>query len=381
MGEGEETMRELAAALESGSSVKDIKGIAYRNDENKIVINPRRERIKDLDILPFPAYHKIPIENYISSRQPHGAGRGRSMPIIGTRGCPFSCTFCTAANMWETKWITRNPSKVVDEIEYHIKKYNVNDFHFEDLSSIIKKDWIMQFSEEIMKRNIKISWQLPVGIRSEKFDKEVAQTISKAGCTNITFAPESGSLEILQWADKRVDLNNMYEAAGYSVKAGIKVCGFIIIGFPNETTKDVKATFQVLRKLARVGFHEVSITTFCPLPGSEVFCKLLNDKEIELTDEFYENLIYMSDLIKVKSWNVNFTDEQLARLRIKGYANFFLTAYLFRPWRFVKSLINIILNKQDNKLEKVVYDIICRKKIQFKNMLGINKKEKVGVGI
>ena len=378
LGEGEETMRELVAALESGSSVKGIKGIAYRNNGNGIVINPKRERRKDLDSLPYPAYHKIPLETYIQIRQPHGAGRGRSLPIIGTRGCPFSCTFCTAPKVWSKDWITRDPSRVVDEIQYHMEKYKADDFQFEDLTAITDKDWIMRFSEELMRRNIKISWQLPCGTRTETFDEEVARTISKAGCTNITFAPESGSVDSLRWVQKKLDLNNVYKAARYSVKAGITVCGFVVIGFPNETKEDIKNTFKMLRKLAWIGFNEVSITTFTAIPGSEIFYELLKEKKVELNDEFYVGLLCMSDLMAVTSWNSNFTDKQLARLRVRAYMNFFFFAYLFRPWRFFKSFKNVILKRQENKLEKVVYDMLCKWNTHLKSILGMHKNRKDG---
>ena len=165
-------------------------------------------------------------------------------------------------------------------------------------------------------------------------------------------------------------MNNVYKAARYSVKAGITVCGFVVIGFPSETKEDIKKTFKMLRKLAWIGFHEVSITTFTLIPGSEIFYELLKEKKVKLTDEFYVGLLCMSDLMAVTSWNINFTDKQLARLRVRAYMNFFFFAYLFRPWRFFKSFKNVILKRQENKLEKVVYDMLCKWRTNLKSILG-----------
>ena len=99
---------------------------------------------------------------------------------------------------------------------------------------------------------------------------------------------------------------------------------------------------------------------------------------MKLTDEFYVGLLCMSDLMAVTSWNINFTDKQLARLRVRAYMNFFFFAYLFRPWRFFKSFKNVILKRQENKLEKVVYDMLCKWRTNLKSILGMHKNRKDG---
>ena len=118
-----------------------------------------------------------------------------TVPILATRGCPYQCTYCSAPNMWLPRWIPRDPIKVVDEIEYYSKNFSAKNFPFQDLTAIIKKEWIKAFCEEIIKRNLNITWQLPTGTRSEAIDDEIASLLKKSGMTSMAYAPESGSEE------------------------------------------------------------------------------------------------------------------------------------------------------------------------------------------
>ena len=121
------------------------------------------------------------------------------MPILATRGCPYQCTFCSSPTMWTTRYIMRNPKDIVDEIEWLVKKYDANDFEFFDLTAIIKKSWMLAFCKELRERKIgNITWQLPVGTRSEALDKETLQAIYDSGCAYICYAPESGSEKSLR---------------------------------------------------------------------------------------------------------------------------------------------------------------------------------------
>jgi radical SAM superfamily enzyme YgiQ (UPF0313 family) len=192
-GEGEVTTVELLEQLETGRPLDDIDGLAFRKN-GEIVENEKSELINNLDTLPLPAWDLLPFENYIQAKSPQGAWRSHFLPILPTRGCAFTCKFCTAPKMWKSIWRTRSPENVVAEMEHFQNTLDVTDFHFEDLPSVSNKSWIVRFCDEIDRRVLKVSWQLPNGTCSESINRNIIKRIKGSGCTNITFAPESGGI-------------------------------------------------------------------------------------------------------------------------------------------------------------------------------------------
>src|SRR5258708_7530153 len=192
MGEGEETMVALADALQHGQKPEALEGVAFRATDGKIVINPRRKRIASIDDIPLPAWHLFNLESYIAHNQPHGAARGRFIPMLATRGCRFQCPFCTSPQMWTTKWVARKPQLVVDEMEQYIRQYGIADFQFEDLTAIVRRDWILEFCYEIIKRGLKLTFQLQSGKRSEAVAVQEVTALKRARCHHVAVAPEWG---------------------------------------------------------------------------------------------------------------------------------------------------------------------------------------------
>ena len=129
------------------------------------------DRTRDVDSIPAPAWDLMPMENYLSRGLNYHIQRGRTIPMLATRGCPYRCTFCSNPAMWGNFWGPRDPAKVVDEIEDYINRYQASNFIFSDLTAVIKKSAIIGFCEEIKKRNLDITWQLPT-TRTESLDKD-----------------------------------------------------------------------------------------------------------------------------------------------------------------------------------------------------------------
>ena len=99
-----------------------------------------RTRVNELATLPWPAWHLVPLEAYFSRGMYQGVNRGRSMPILATRGCPFRCTFCSSPEMWTTRYVVRPVEELVDEIESYVKTHEISNVDFEDLTAFIKRD-------------------------------------------------------------------------------------------------------------------------------------------------------------------------------------------------------------------------------------------------
>jgi len=378
LGEGEQTMLELLTRVPSGRDVSDLDGLAFRQN-GKTVINQKTQLIDDLDQLPFPAYEALPISNYIEARSPHGASRGRWLPLIATRGCPYTCTFCTAEKMWLPKWRHRTVENVVDEMEHWYKTLRITDFHFEDLTIVLNKEWAIRFCDEIIRRDLRISWQMPNGTRSESVDDEVIDRLQASGCTNITFAPESGSLRTLKRVKKELDLENIVSASKRAINKGMVVCAFFVIGFPHETIDDIRESFRFMRRLAKVGVNEISITTFTALPGARLFDELIDSGKIELNDEFFRELLYMSDLSWAPSWIEGISDKRIARLRRWGYIQFFALSYMYRPLRLLKTFWNVLRGVEETKLERVAHEKLSSGRKIFARLLKRETRAAKGV--
>ncbi len=339
-GEGEETIVELAKALSSNSpDLSSVNGIRYRKN-GQIFVNERRNRILNVDDIPLPAWHLFNINIYKENQFESGfriEDAQAIMPMLATRGCPYSCTFCTSPNMWTTRYVTRNPKLVVDELEYNIKTYGVTNFPFQDLTAIIQKKWIVEFCEEIIKRDLKISWQLPSGTRSEVIDEEVAELLYKSGMKEMGYAPESGSDEIRKHIKKKVKAESLYASVRAAVKHKLKVQVFFIVGFPNETRKDVWKTIKMVSKMAWLGVQDVGMNHYMPLPGTEQL-----EKEFEpgwakkLGDSFYMIPLFGHSL-KMENWrraNKNFSSFELSLYVMFGFAMFYSVSFLRHPGKF-----------------------------------------------
>jgi radical SAM superfamily enzyme YgiQ (UPF0313 family) len=359
LGEGEETIAELLERLQSGVSVADVAGIAYRSGGG-VVTNPRRGRIRHIDEIPAPAWHLFDVEAYMKHNQPHGASRGRFMPMLATRGCPYECAFCTSPNMWTQRWIARDPVLLVNEMESYIARYQASDFQFEDLTAIVRKDWVQAFCQEILKRGLAISWQLPSGTRSEAIDVETCRLMKAAGCHEFAYAPESGSTRTLKVIKKRVKLEKLYESARAAMDSGINVGCFFILGFPHETWSEFFQTYKAIAKCALYGFSTVNVNAFSPQPNTELYRDLVAEGAIRLDDEYFWNLFTFQDLLgKKRSYNRRFSDRTLTAAILLGYVIFFSLSFLRRPWRVVTTIGDMFRDQSSSKLGRYLRSLLA----------------------
>ncbi len=369
-GEGEFSMLEFTHNLFTNKSVQDIPGISFiNNKENKFIDNGPSKRIQHIDKLPRPAWHLLKPENYFTDFFTIGLAKGklRNMPILATRGCPYQCTFCSSPTMWTTRYIMRDPKEIVDEIEWLIKEYKANDFEFFDLTAIIKKDWILDFCNELKKRNINnITWQLPIGTRSEVLDEETLKALYESGCAFICYAPESGSEKSLNMIKKRVKLDRLVKSIKSAVKVGHTVKLNFILGFPHETLLDcLKSVFFGVYCSLRFGVSDVIYSMFSPYPGSELFEKLKKEKKINVDDDYFKKLMVYMDFTQSQSYCENVSSKMLIFLRFIGFALSYLAIYLSRPIRIYRFLKNFFRKDffPNNLFEQRIYDFYIRLKL------------------
>ncbi|MBM3251894.1 MAG: hypothetical protein FJZ11_03835 [Candidatus Omnitrophica bacterium] len=250
-------------------------------------------------------------------------------------------------------------------MEDYIKKYDVVNFNFQDLTAFVDKHWTLQLAQEILSRNLNISWQLPSGIRIEYFDNEVVLAVYKSGCRNMAFAPESASPKILESVKKDIDLGQMEKAIKVAVSSNINLSCFFVIGFPLETVETLRMSLNFIRKLARLGVSDIGLAQFVPYPGSELFDQLLQSGEIKLDDEFF--LSPMEFYLKTShSYAKNFTPQQLFKWQIRILVNFYLFSFFFYPFRTFKNVVKaLFFKKEETRYAKFITDVVYRRPGMF----------------
>jgi len=196
VGEGEITMKEIAEAFKNNFGFFNIKGVAIRKDKD-IIINPRRDFIKNLDEMPLPARDLFPLKKY-RTHPPYG----RNNPyfsVITSRGCPFQCAYCSK-DVFLDNFRAVSPKKVIDEIELLILKYKAKEIHFYDDDFTINMKRAEEICDEIIKRRLKIAWSCTT--RVDLVNESLLQKMKKAGCWLISYGVESGNQNILNSISK-----------------------------------------------------------------------------------------------------------------------------------------------------------------------------------
>lgn len=361
LGEGTETVLDVVAARRAAPGSKagwaGLKGVAYLDADGKFRDNGLSPRKRAVDDIPLPDWDSFPIREYIDRHQINGANIGRSMPLLATWGCPYQCTFCSNPGMWTQAWIPRSPKLVADEMQAYKEKYGVTNFDFQDLTAMIQRRWILEFCKELTARDLRVTWQLPSGTRAEVFDREVAEKLYAAGLRLLSFAPESGSPAMLKLVRKQVDLDKMLESMKVALGVGFKLSCFIVIGFPGETKETLAETMGLVRKMARLGVHDVVVSKFVPYPGSKLFRDLQASGRLKLDDDFFimPMEFYTS---KAPSFADGVSSRRLYLTMLWMFFNFYALSILLRPWRVLEALTAVFTGREETRLAKWVNDMV-----------------------
>ncbi len=369
IGEGEETLLEVLQALERGESLDGIAGLVVRDPTTTEVRHtaPRR-RIRALDEMPWPDWDAVPLRNYLDRGFGHGIGHGRNMPMLASRGCPYKCTFCSNPQMWGNLWNVRSAADVVAEMKYYKEKYAIDSFSFYDLTAIMRRRWILEFADLLIKADLGVTWLLPSGTRSEAMDAEVVRKLKRSGCSTLNFAPESGSPRMLERIKKQVNLEKMLESVRACAREGMYVRANIIFGMPGDTPHDMLLTLRFIVRLAWAGMHDIGVFPFAPYPGSALHDELRARRAFPPDGPEYDRMLLANgtnDYWSPRSWNEHLSDQQLRVLLIGASALFYLTQYALRPWRAAESIGRLALGRPITFIERVVANSLGRIRFMF----------------
>lgn len=307
IGEGEITIADLLNTLQIKSDLEKVKGIAFKKGD-KIVRTLPRERIKNLDELPFPAWHLFPMDIYLQNQFEVEAImdiKGKSMNVIGGKGCPFNCTFCY--ELFSHKAIKRSVNNVIDEIKVLQKRYGVKVIGFMDDLFAMDKNWVMEFCDEINKQDIKLKWFCAARVNT--VDEEMLKKMKEAGCILVNFGIESGSQKMLDIMNKAVRVEQASKAINTARKVGLRLNTSFMMGFPEETKESLDETIKFC---IDNNVHLTTIFFVTPYPGTALYKQAKDMGLIKNEEE------YISSLGNATEFTINLTkwsDEELFKMR------------------------------------------------------------------
>jgi radical SAM superfamily enzyme YgiQ (UPF0313 family) len=256
LGEGEATVVELAKNYRSQDDLKYINGITYRNGSG--IRSTAIRELVDIDQLPLPARHLIPLGRY--------KALGMPISITTSRGCPYQCVFCIGRKMGGAKVRMRNPVKVVDELEY-LNSLGFHQINIADDLFTVNKKHCLAVCDEIIRRKLQINWTSFA--RVDTVSPEILLHMRAAGCQGVSFGIESANPEILRRIKKGITLKQIIDAVKQCTQIGITPYASFILGLPGETPDTLKETLDFARTLKTMGLSS-GFHLLAPFPGTEI---------------------------------------------------------------------------------------------------------------
>lgn len=324
-GEGEHTLRELVESLGRGEVPTEVPGLVFMH-AGKLVKTPDRQIVEDIDTLPFPAHQLAPPEAYLPSptfynRLPHAN-------IIGARGCPFQCTFCHT----DRHTRMRSAVNIADEIEWLVREQGVKDVAFWDDTFTLSEERAMEFCDELINRGLKVDWA--VNARVDRVSERLLRRMKEAGCWRILYGIESGVQKNLDALKKGTTVEQIRRAVNLTSSLGMEAYGTFMFGIPGETFQEGLETIEFA---CSIDLDYAVFVNLTPLPGSEVYEKLLSGK--------IQPAKFTKDRFNFK--NVSFvpegmTEDQIRFLIQEGHRRFYLRPKLvWKKIRRMKSLLDL----------------------------------------
>jgi anaerobic magnesium-protoporphyrin IX monomethyl ester cyclase len=310
-GEGEETIVELASCVEKGLPISGVKGIGYR-DAGKIRFTAPRDLIEDLDSVAFPAreiFDNEAYKRYYAKRFGY-----TTSPLITSRGCPFSCGFCSRP-VFGSSFRRRSPENIVDEVA-QIEGFGYERVWFADDCFTLNSGHLRRVCSLLVERGIDLGWECLS--RVDTLNVEMALAMKRAGCIRVFFGIESGNDGVLAAMNKQITAAQARKAVYAAKQVGLKVGAFFIVGYPGETDKTVLDT---VRFASALPLDYLSFTLPYPIPGTELYDMVKDRGGIEV-DNWEEPKNW--SLIRHKLlYGSNFSERKLKFAIGKAHAQFY----------------------------------------------------------
>jgi anaerobic magnesium-protoporphyrin IX monomethyl ester cyclase len=315
LGEGEQTMLEIINQFENGGDFSEIKGIAYKNkNTGQIIRTSPRGLVVDIDVLPPPSRGLF--DNYSYKKYYSGRFGYKTTAIMTSRGCPFTCDFCSKP-VFGNELRSRSATKVVDEIEEAIS-FGYDRIWFADDCFTLNHERLIGICDEILKRGLRIGWECLS--RVDTLDSETACKMKQAGCVRMFFGIESGNDSILKIMKKQITIKQAYNATQICKDKGIKAGAFFMLGYPGENEKTIMETVNFASSLP---LDYLSFTLPYPIPGTPLFERLSG----KLVSEEWEEPKNIQMIKHKLLFNSQVSELKMKFSVIKGMIQFYTRKY------------------------------------------------------
>ena len=309
VGEGEEVFYDLIAAYHNKKPLADVPGI-YHRENGEIKQSETRDVIQDLDSIPIPDWSLIDFDRYAKLMGQAPVFR-RVAPILTTRGCPYACTYCH--ELFQKRFRVRSAQNIVEELEI------LNDLGVHDISVIddifnLYPERVIDIFNRIIQKNLKMRFYYPNGLRGDRMTHEAIDSMVEGGSIMFSYALESGSRRIQKLVKKELRFEPFYDAVDYTIKKGVMVDMFLMVGFPTETEEEALSTIDFLMQWDEICFPYLNVLN--AFPGTEIYDKMIERSNEEDIKEVFENGYYLH--------NTNRGDQMIEVVKFDFLKNYFL---------------------------------------------------------
>jgi len=340
LGEGENAMLELVRRLKEEKDIRDIDGLAYK-DEGQVKRNPDTHYIEDLDSIPFPARDLLPMDVYNRIGVPHSfsAAKKNNAPMISSRGCPAHCIYCSSTRFWGNRYRFRSPENVLDEISELVDKWGIEEIQFEDDNFTANRERAKAICQGVIDRKLNVKFNFPNGVALWTLDEEMVDLLVEAGCYEMTLAFESGCQEVLSRIIKKpLNLEKASRITEYIKSKNLRTNAFYIFGFPGETREQMEETFEFANRMKTdMAYFFVAN----PLPGTELY-EIAKSRGMLRGDFNFENLTFTRSAYHQGI----FPQGELEKKAGREFLKYNLRSFLRSPLvLFKKSIVDLLLKR------------------------------------
>jgi len=269
MGEGEETTVQLVRKLKSNDTdFSTLDGFGYKRD-GKIIINPKCTVIRNLDALPFPAYHLLDMKEYTRIGTGMGRFETRHYTLFNaTRGCPHTCHFCGKDPIIGKGYRKRSLRSVMEELWMLKTDYGIEEVHFVDFHALADRKYLHDFLRATIREKLSMNIAFPHGMAVASLDDDTLELLAQAGCDHLYMAIESANQIYVDTLNKGIKLHRLEHIIHKAHELEMTAGGYFVIGLPHETWNDIVATSKLPINL---GLDDANFFIATPLPGSNIF--------------------------------------------------------------------------------------------------------------
>ena len=297
-----------------------IRSLGFRRD-GRVVIDRTLQMLDNIDAVPFPARHLIRNELYENIMM----RRKNFTAMISSRGCPFRCAFCCQN---QQKYRARSPENFVDEIELNLKRFGIRDFDIYDSTFTADRKRVIAICDEIRRRKLDVGFT--ARSRVDVVNREMIDSLRRAGCHAIMYGIESSNEEILRRMNKGISREQVMATVDYTRRSGIESLGFFLFGFPGETRSTIEETIRFSLELP---LDYAQYTVLWQLPETEIYSYY---RERGLEDYWAE---YTLD--ETKERLIELIDTEVSREECLAYVTSAYRRFYFRPRIILKRVRNL----------------------------------------